>query len=255
MTDHLGRAFAFLRRGDVHGTSERPFRYGTAVFTPELPLRYDSNLLYVDRLEPDTSAAELEAEAERVFGDAGLAHRALLFRDAAAGERLAPDFSGWDVDRHIIMAQLRRPDQPIETTGVVEVGSDALRAARRAQIESYPWGRPEVATQLLDAKHLLSGWVDVRCFAVMVGGAVVSYADLYTSDGDAQIEDVGTLEEHRGRGYAKAVVTRAADEARAAGAEFVFLVADGQDWPKELYARLGFDVVGRYVKLLKRPPL
>jgi len=41
---------------------------------------------------------------------------------------------------------------------------------------------------------------------------------------------VGTLEEHRGKGYASAVVLRAADEARRGGADLVFLVADAQDW-------------------------
>jgi predicted N-acetyltransferase YhbS len=40
--------------------------------------------------------------------------------------------------------------------------------------------------------------------------------------------------------------------AREAGADFVFLVADADDWPKEWYARLGFEPIGRYVKL--RPP-
>jgi hypothetical protein len=41
-------------------------------------------------------------------------------------------------------------------------------------------------------------------------------------------------------------VIRAAEEARLAGAEFVFLVADDDDWPKELYRRLGFDPLAPY---------
>jgi hypothetical protein len=43
-------------------------------------------------------------------------------------------------------------------------------------------------------------------------------------------------------------VLRAAGEARAEGADLVFLVADGDDWPKELYRKLGFDTVGRLTK-------
>ncbi|MGZ6729436.1 MAG: hypothetical protein ACXVFC_09065 [Gaiellaceae bacterium] len=39
-------------------------------------------------------------------------------------------------------------------------------------------------------------------------------------------------------------------EARRDGAEFVCLVADYEDWPKELYKRLGFDELGYYVKLI-----
>jgi ribosomal protein S18 acetylase RimI-like enzyme len=249
-TDHVERAFSFLRRGDARGTNERPFRFGTAIFTPELPHRFDSNLLYVDRPVPSTD--ELVAKADRLFGEAGLAHRAILFRDDAEGERVAAELPHWDVHRHVIMAQLREPDAPVDTSGVAEVGHEGIRRARRAMIVSYPWGTPAVADQLLDYKPLLARWVTVRGFATLVDGAVVSYADLYVDGTDAQIEDVATLPEHRRRGHAKAIVTRAADEARAAGADFVFLVADENDWPKGLYGRLGFDVVGRYVKLLRR---
>ena len=42
----------------------------------------------------------------------------------------------------------------------------------------------------------------------------------------AQIEDVNTLEEFRGRGVARNVVLRAAEEAARSGATFVFLFAD-----------------------------
>jgi ribosomal protein S18 acetylase RimI-like enzyme len=59
------------------------------------------------------------------------------------------------------------------------------------------------------------------------------------------------MPEHRGRGYASAVVLRSVGEARARGAELVFLVADAEDWPKELYRRLGFDEIGANIKLLK----
>jgi ribosomal protein S18 acetylase RimI-like enzyme len=65
---------------------------------------------------------------------------------------------------------------------------------------------------------------------------------------------VGTLHDHRGRGYAKAVVLAAIAAARKRGAEFVFLVADHDDWPKELYRRLGFDELGYYVKLVNLDP-
>ena len=251
MADHLDRAFAFMRRGDVRGTHEQPFRFGTAIFTPAVPLRYDSNLLYVD--QPVTSAGQLVADADRLFGAAGLSHRSVMFRDADEGDRIADELPGWARDEHVVMVQLREPDASVDTSEVAEVGHEGIRPARHRMITTYyEWGSPEVAEQLLDHKSALAQWVTVRGFGVPVDGEIVSYSDLYLDGADAQIEDVATLPDHRGRGYAKAVVSRAADEARAAGADFVFLVADANDWPKELYARLGFDVVGRYVKLLRR---
>ena len=250
MADDLARAWAFMRRGDTRGTVERPFRFGTFVFTPELPLRYDSNFLYVDGLQPETTAVELRSEADRLFADAGLGHQAVLFPDAAAGERLAPEFAGWEVHRSVVMVH-RRDGPRIDTSIVEEVDEPTLRPARAEQIATMPWGRADVVEQLLDARRLLARWVSVRCFAVRADGEVASYADLYHDGAEAQVEDVATLERYRGRGYAKAVVMRAVEEARRAGAEFVFLVADEDDWPKELYRRLGFDVVGRYVKLVQ----
>jgi predicted GNAT family acetyltransferase len=86
-----------------------------------------------------------------------------------------------------------------------------------------------------------------------VDGEIVSYADLYTDGADAQIEDVGTLPEHRGQGYATAVVLAAAAVARSDGADFSFLVADAEDWPKGLYRRLGFDELGNYTKFFAPP--
>jgi len=43
-------------------------------------------------------------------------------------------------------------------------------------------------------------------------------------------------------------VLAAIEAARRGGGEFVCLVADANDWPKELYRRLGFDTVGHYTK-------
>jgi ribosomal protein S18 acetylase RimI-like enzyme len=107
-----------------------------------------------------------------------------------------------------------------------------------------------VVKQLFQGKELIAKRLTMRCFGVVVDGEVVSSTDLYLRGVDAQIEDVGTLPEHRGRGYASAVVLAAVEEARHAGSELIFLFADAEDWPKELYRRLGFDELGHYVKLL-----
>lgn len=250
MTD-FDRAFEFMIRADMAGSRVEPFRFGRAVFTPELPLRHDSNYLLVETLPDGISTAELVAEAERVQGAAGLEHRLLLFRDAALGERVASELVslGWRCDRHVLMAQSRRPERAHDTRIVSEVTETALREARERQIRSYPWGTPEVAGQLLEAKRRIP--VEARFFAVTANGSVASYGDLYIDGDIAQVEDVATVAEHRGRGYASAVVLRAVEEARAAGARLVFLVADAEDWPKELYRRLGFDEIGANLKLLQ----
>ncbi len=241
MRDELARAYAFLARGDMGGTREEKSPFGTAVFTDELPRRFDGNYLRVER---EAAPEELAAEAKR------LARPLIFVPDPDLGGKLAPWFKerGWRIDRHLVMAQLREPDRIADLSLVRELEEQALRSPRRRLMEGYPWGKPEVIEQLFQAKALIGKRVTVRCFGVPLDNEVVSYADLYVDGADAQVEDVGTLPEYRGKGYATAVILGAIEQARASGADFVFLVADAEDWPKELYRKLGFDELGHYTK-------
>jgi ribosomal protein S18 acetylase RimI-like enzyme len=228
------------------GTRAVESAFGRAVYTDDLPRRLDGNYLWVDRSgEPE----ELVAEAAR------LERRLIFVPDPAIGDALAPWFKeqGWRIDRHVVMAQLREPDTGADLSLVREVEEPDLREARRRVLANEPWASAEVLDQIFAAKGHIGRRVTARFFAVEVGDEVVSYSDLYLHETDAQVEDVGTVPEERGRGYAKAVVLGAIAEARKAGAEFVCLVADADDWPKELYRRLGFDEVGHYTKFFAPP--
>ncbi len=63
-------------------------------------------------------------------------------------------------------------------------------------------------------------------------------------DRTAQLEDVYTAPEERGRGHARALVTHAVAEARQKDPDLIFIVADDNDWPKHLYGRIGFEPIG-----------
>lgn len=243
MPDHLARAYAFLERADMAGERRESSLVGAAVFDDAVPKRLDSNFLQVER---EAAPETVHAEAER------LRRRMIHVPDSELGERLVPYFEerAWLVRRHVVMAQLREPERQVDLSLVTEVEEPTLRAARHQVVTGQPWAAPEVMAQLFAAKELIGQRVRARYFAVLVDGEVVSYTDLYQDGADAQIEDVGTLHDHRGRGYASAVVLAAIDAARKDGAEFVFLVADREDWPKELYRRLGFDELGYFVKFI-----
>jgi len=70
--------------------------------------------------------------------------------------------------------------------------------------------------------------IGARYFAARVDGAFVGCCQLYERDGAAEIENVDTLEEYRGRGAARAVITTAIDAARADGADLVVSVVPTQ---------------------------
>lgn len=249
MTDELARIHAFEHEVDMAGTNKVASPLGHGTLTPELPAPHDSNFLFIDRAR---DAGEAVAEADRILGGAGRSHRVIVTFDEELGERLRPEFNtlGWRTQRHIFMAQRRVPEKIADRSIVREVDQAALRPGRKQRILAEPWGNPELAEQILDAKILLADRADTRFFAVTVDDEVVAWTDLYIGNDIAQVEDVATLEEHRGKGYATAVVLRAVDEARSSGADIVYLVADDEDWPKEWYRRLGFDVVGRIYKFI-----
>jgi ribosomal protein S18 acetylase RimI-like enzyme len=247
VSDQLDRAYGFLAKGDMRGERTQPSRFGVAVFDDTLPLRYDFNYLLVDRLPAAVAAGDLAAEARR------LDRPSILVRDEETGERLAPAFErlGWKVHRGLVMAHRGAGARSGDTALVRQVDQALLRPAHRRALADYPWATPEVVEQLLDGKLAIARAVQARFLAVVVDGEVAGYADLYHDGHAAQIEDVATLPEHRGRGYASALVLRALDEARRAGCDFTFLVADAKDWPQQLYRRLGFEDLGRYVKFIR----
>jgi ribosomal protein S18 acetylase RimI-like enzyme len=152
----------------------------------------------------------------------------------------------------------RGPLPPIDTSAVVEVEPAELEPiwAEGMRSSSEIERSEEEVRQLVAAQHRRRRAVEVRYFAARVRGRIASYCELFSDGRTGQIESVMTLEPFRGRGLAKAVVTRALHESKARH-DFTFLVADAGDWPKELYRKLGFEAVGSiwdFVLLPTRAP-
>jgi predicted GNAT family acetyltransferase len=142
---------------------------------------------------------------------------------------------------------------------VVEVDGEAVVPANEHYLLTDPgteYGRDAVTRADLLEHHrtyAAAGPVTERIFAVVVAGAVVAWARLWSHDRVAQVEDVVCLAEHRGRGYGRAVVAAATRAALAEDPELAFIVADATDWPKELYGRLGYAPIGHLGVYLRLP--
>lgn len=241
------RALAFLRAGYVgvvERVDERP--WGLLLLTPSLPRVWDANIALVDRWQG--SAEELHAEIDRAHERAGLRHRKTVIHDEGLAARVWPGLAepDWPLrNRHLVLAQRGEPDRGPDVTIDVAVLTPSDYAAVHAHgIRLEPYGRDEaVVEQLLELDRRVARVFATTYLAAIVDDRPVSYASLYEAGGVAQVEDVLTLPEHRGRGLARAVVLEAVRRARANGAGLVFLVADAGDWPRLLYARLGFEQV------------
>ena len=242
MTDH-DRAVAFMRvfAERIAERRERT-RYGTALFVDSLPRVHWVNTLAVD-LGVRASADDLVADAEAVQGAAGLAHRRLSVSDDLGGDiepALRPN--AWRVERLLVMAYAGG-GRDVDTNAVEQMDARELEPAwaegTRATIPDE-----ETVRQLVAAQHRRRIGADVRYFGARVDGEIASYCELFSDGETAQIESVMTHERFRGRGLASAVVTAALRDARARAHSLVFLCADADDWPKELYAKLGFRTSG-----------
>ena len=114
--------------------------------------------------------------------------------------------------------------------------------------------KPVVVEKFADFRQVVQRAANGRFFAQIIDGRTAGLCELYLVDGLAQVEHVDTLEEFRGRGIARNVVLRAVQEARTAGADLIVISADLNDWPIELYRRLGFDEIGRVWAFTKPLP-
>jgi len=230
-----------------------PYRWGRALINRRLNIVHDLNFLIADRFE-GADASSLVAEAERIQGAAGLSHRRVNVDDQHAADRLSSGFEmlGYKPERFVIMAHQRRPDRLVDTGRVREVDWALIRPAREREIAALPWAKdPSVVQQMLAKHELTASRVHTRYFGALVDGNVVSSCELRTEGDVAQIETVETLEAFRRRGLSRAVVSAALES--AAAYQFVFLVADANDWPQHFYRRLGFDEVGiesRFLRLI-----
>jgi hypothetical protein len=247
------RALAFLRSVDER-RAERVVRVGggmaVAVFADALPLVHDQNkAIAAPGLAVDDLPALVEA-VEEVQSAAGLRHRKIAFEDERDCNAFAEWFRrhGWR-QRPLRLMVHRGPVPGEGAVGpAVEVTPRELIPAAQAFAAEEPWGRsPEARRQVVAGDSATTLVVEERGFGVRAGreDAIVAYCRLYSRDGVGQIENVTTLAAFRRRGYSRGLVSLALRASLAAN-ELTFLVAEGADWPRHFYARMGFVDVGGY---------
>jgi GNAT superfamily N-acetyltransferase len=170
--------------------------------------------------------------------------------DATAAEAMTPEFTraGWSMQRTLFMVLSEEADRPARSGVAHEVDLETLRALElRLAEEDPPLGAGAgFAERLVQAMDVLRDATRARCFAAGEHGELAAACTLFLErpGGTALLDNVGTLRARRRRGLARAVVTAAIDLARAEGCEPIVIPADVDDWPKELYARMGFVPLG-----------
>lgn len=223
-----------------------PLPWGELLVSDDLPRVYDANLALVERWDGD--AVSLAVEIERASGAAGLRHRRALVHDQRLADRLWPQLPvpSWPwAERNLVMIRRRPPDRdPDPSVDVREVDLDTFLRGRQPILQANPELDEDTVRQLTELARRTAAAVPTRTFVALADGMIATYCELYRSGAVAQIEDVETYPPYRNRGFARAVVQRAVEEAERDGARVTFLLATEDDWPQQLYRKLGFEAAG-----------
>lgn len=238
-----------------------PIPGGLALRHPELDDVHYLNVVLLDSGPAQPDPAAVEGLADRWLGDLG--HRHVVFDDEPAGERAAAALAGtgWQRSRTSFMVFGGDPAAGADDPRARPISETEMQAL---QLEGLRHEAPEVdartglVDRLVATQMALRQATPSRCFGA--GGRGERLASMCTLFLDqevhgrrvATVEEVGTLPPARGRGLARAVVLAAVADAGAWGADLIVVPADADDWPQLMYARLGFEPVGRQVALTHR---
>ena len=224
-----------------------PWEHGAVLRASRYPTYYDFNLVRVDD-DPPMSAQEIAAFADEAL--AGLEHRRVNVEDIGAAERLRPGFHalGWRTYRLVFMRH-EQPPPPGPDVDVEEVPYDAVHDLRVAwHEEDFPG--VDAGDHFAEARDV-SMRRNARVLAVLEAGTPIAFAQIERDGDDAEIAQVFVHPRYRGGGRGTAM-TRAAILA-AGDAGDLWIVADDEDRPKELYRRLGFRPVWTYMEFTRLP--
>jgi GNAT superfamily N-acetyltransferase len=224
-----------------------PWAHGTVVRATRYPSYFDFNAVRVEE-DPAMDVDALVAFADEAL--AGLEHRRLDFDVVDVAEPLRAGFEarGWKAIRLVWMRH-ETPPPPGPDIAVQEVPYDAVHELRLA------WHGDESPDQdgsgyIAQAREVALSR-EVRVLAVHEAGVPVAFAQLEQDGAAAEITQVYVDPRHRGGGRGTAM-TRAAIAA-AGDVRDLWIVADDEDRPKELYARLGFRPAWTTLELTRWP--
>jgi GNAT superfamily N-acetyltransferase len=239
------RASAFHTRAlELTADTVQEIDVGWVVLTPSLPEVWSLNQLLLAKPIQWTTA--LQRAEEHL---ATVPYRHLLADDDGLGRALEASLrrNGFKVERELVMAIAGGTHaSPGRAHRIIEPDEPAMIELERRWLLEDDRTTADGLDQLIEAALREGRAFGERRFGIAGDeGDLVALTKLRSHGHTAQVEDVYTAPEARRRGFASTLVAHAVTQAQEAGHDLIFIVADDRDWPKQLYARLGFKPVGR----------
>jgi GNAT superfamily N-acetyltransferase len=227
-----------------------------ALLSPAHSQSFVHNTLLVRR---DPGGDALVAWADDILGGAGLAHRHLVLQCPVGEATLATvAAAGYTLEPEVVMSRPSSLGPMARHDGiVVEQVDPVATSAFEARLWREEWvpgiGDDELA-DLLSRRSTMDVAGPYLTFVVRDGdGTIVAAADMAVRGDGAEIDGVATWPEHRGAGYADALIAACVDETIARGIPHLHLEALTEDWPRRWYARRGWAELGPFTTATRRP--
>ncbi|MDA0337507.1 MAG: GNAT family N-acetyltransferase, partial [bacterium] len=219
--------------------------FGQIVLNREFPSALSHNVILVDT---DVTAEGLLAESAAIRQRIGFDWCAIWVGAQQRVQNLRPGLqaAGYNRSTDLFMA-LAAPSAKVADHPVEKVTFEEIRPSLEAFWRGT--GRSAMgASALAGRATTYRGACELSHFGVRQGDRYASFCEVYRRDGTGQIDSVITDPASQGRGYASAVVIEACRYLQGVGCDFVFLCTDAEDWPQELYRKLGFRDLGTSYK-------
>lgn len=246
------RAWARRRARELCDRVE-PWEHGRVWRSTRYPDYWEMNFVSVER-DTGMSARALTRVADTAL--AGLGHRWIKVHGGAAGSRLRSGFEaeGW---RAVVLVWMLHggglPPDPVSAgpVAVEEVHYDeAAELLVEWHAEDFPGDDPSEFHAQMRELALAAG---IRVLGVRgAAGRLIAFASIEVRGSGGEIGEVYVTPAHRGSGLGTAL-TRAAIAGALEPGRDLWICADDEARPKDLYARLGFRPVWRESQFFRVP--
>lgn len=246
LPDHVLR---FWRALDERFGSVEAVWWGAVVTDARFPMIWDANYARVDVAAPDLRLADVEDHLLPALREANapVMHVVTFYPDETTS--LLSELSGrggrlgWD----LVMDLDGEPPPPTEVAVVPLEARDDLWDTVADSLVLFGAEPGEALEQFRALERDVLAPAGKRWFGVVDrNGTVQSLGALVVLGDVGYVDNIATFPPFRGRGLASAVTATIAREARRAGANHVFLLADPEASAiVSMYERLGFGSAGR----------
>ena len=230
------------------GAEVFPLAAGRVIRQAAFPHVYDANLVRRARLREETLDESLEQLAAPLRA-VGARHLQLTLDGSDVPDALAPLLRrrGFVRDRLLAMAidgpLLRQRAAGVKLKRVPEESPwESFTFAMDRMNREEAWYAPSVSMEIVGSMRAKSERGALDVFVAEKDCRIVGTVGVALHRGVASVFSVGTLPDARRRGVGRTLVVDAVEHARSAGAQLVYLIARGDDSPKDMYRKIGFHV-------------